>query len=840
MSYQNTDRDHAEPSRWRSSNTTRYQPVPEGEASPSTRHKRQQSGRSKRASTPGRRSTRQSNSQSNDASDDVEVAPLRIIKSRSSELHKPDRSFAKPSVHPTGYHAIEPEEDPIVRFDEAQLAMFAADNASRMPNIKDELALAAGKVTPGIDDTPYIQYALQALVGGQSTSIPSHLVSSSSDGYSDRYEPMRGTRGFDESAAYISPTYQDRVVRDSSDKPPPPPLQRGPPSPVQLPRRSTASFDPTGAGSSRWIPVSKNMQKDLDPNGRTLQPLNFKPRILRAFSMAILALLILLMMAALIFSARYSYAHSGLTPYPGSIYSGQYFLFRILPQLLAAVIFIYSQNIVIASLRILPFTAMASEDPRVRYLAPFQRLYPDTFLLPQFLGPWQFKIFDVATWLAMFTIPLQSSAFTCILVHEEWIWAPVQPVVWALVGLYGILLLSTVNLMVYWVLQWTGLAWDIRSIGDLLPLLNRSNTMASYRRDDLAGDAKVFRVQLRERWFDRLGYWKAEEVTSGGVWYTIGASPDQDSRIAPEAMSQRFSNDALIDLKGARPGVPIENIRGKYISLYLRDTPLVLSVAVTFVLLAAVVVVSFLPQTRLESGFLPMLSAKPDRNAFSPADFVFSFVPGLAGMIFFLHFQIVDQSLRIVQPWAGLHDVEGSLAQRSLLADYAACLPLQATWRALRNGHWRVAAVSLLAALFIFIPILGGGLLMALTGPDRTVRMYPSMPVFGVLLAFLFLYVGGLALMVPHRSQFLLPRPVTSIAGIISLCSDEELTQDAAFRSVRGRRDLENRLGVGRDDSRDESSWFFGPVLGKDANRASIRRMADFSEKFPRSSRSMV
>ncbi|OTA02485.1 hypothetical protein A9Z42_0028570 [Trichoderma parareesei] len=147
---------------WRSSNA-RYQPVPDSEASPSTRQKRHQSGRTKRASQSSRRSTRQSSIQTDDAFDGT-VAPLRIIKSRSSELQYTDQSIPKPHTGPAGYHAIEPEEeDPIVRFDEAQLAMFAADNASRMPNIKDELALAAGRVTPGVDDTPYIQYALHAL-----------------------------------------------------------------------------------------------------------------------------------------------------------------------------------------------------------------------------------------------------------------------------------------------------------------------------------------------------------------------------------------------------------------------------------------------------------------------------------------------------------------------------------------------------------------------------------------------------------------------------------------------------------------------------------------------------
>ncbi|KAH8125128.1 hypothetical protein FP744_10002741 [Trichoderma asperellum] len=831
MSYQSIARDDEEPSRWRPSNNSRYQPVPDSEASPSTRHKRQQSSRTKRASASNRRPSRRPDSQASDVSDGM-VAPLRIIKSHSSELQATNQPSANQSTHPAGYHAIEPEEDPTVRFDEAQLAMFAADNASRMPNIKDELALAAGKVTPGVDDTPYIQYALQALVGGQSTSIPSHLVSNSSDGYSERYEPMRG---FDESAGYSSPTRRDRITSEAAPSAP----LRGPSPPLQLPRRSTASFDPTGASSSRWIPVSSNMLQDLDPHGRTHQPLTVKPQILRAFSMIILIILILLMMAALTFCDRYSTFHSGLTPYPGSIYSAQYFVFRILPQLLASIIFIYAQSVVSASLRVLPFTAMASEDPRVRYLGLFQRLYPASFLLPQFTGPWQFKIFDAATWLAIFTIPLQSSAFTCIFVNDEWVWAPVQVVVWVLVGIYGVLCLATVILMAYWIVQWTGLAWDIRSIGDLLPLLNRSNIMHSYRRNDLAENAKVFKSQLRERWFDRLGYWRAEDATIGGIWYAIGASPDESFEFISGTMSKKGSNDFSIDPKAAQSsalGAP----RGKYLPIHLRNGPIIASASVSFVLLVALLIVSFLPQTRLEDGFLPRLSAMPNDDAFSPANFVFSFVPALIGMILYLYFQGIDQSLRILQPWADLYDVNGSLAQRSLLADYAVCLPFQSTWRALRNGHWRVAAVSLLATLFIFISILGGGLFMALTRPDQTVRMYPNMPVFGVLLAFLFLYVGGLTLMVPHRRQFLLPRPVSSIAGIISLCSAEELTQDAAFRSVRGRKDLASRLGVGRDDAREESTWFFGIVPGKDEHRLSVRRMNNFSEKLPRSSRSMA
>ncbi|KAK5991093.1 hypothetical protein PT974_09370 [Cladobotryum mycophilum] len=778
-----------------------------------------------------------------------------------SELYGPDRLFANPSVQPVGYHAItSPEQTPVVHFDEAQLAMFAADNAARMAsiNIKDELALAAGKVTPGVDDTPYIQYALQALVGAHGTSPPQHLLSGTSDVASERYQLPRNIR--DEEVGTRPITYPQVTPPDIAnvhdqpahlgagvarpDLPAQPPAQQHHiPIFPQPPRSSAGTVDPTAITSSRWVPVTKDMRHSLDPQSRTYQPLTFKPRILRPFSMIILIILCLLMTVALIFSATYSDGHDGLTPYPGSIYSGQYFVFRILPQLLAGIIFIYAQSIVTTSLRILPFTALANEDPRERYMALFQQLYPVSFLLPQFVGPWQFKLFDVATWLAIFTIPLQSATFACIYVGDKWIWAPVQGVVWTLVALYIILLLSTAALMVYWFGQWTGLIWDIRSIGDALPLLNRSNGMASYARNDLAENSADFKAQLRERWFDRLGYWRTEDMITGGIWYTLGASSDdQDAKALPPAMGRRASDDPSVDSRDLAPVGSFDRARGKYLPWCLRDGPVLVSVAVSSLLLLALLIVSFLPQTRLESGFFAGVTAKPTRSAFSPANFVFSFVPSLIGMILFLLFQSVDQALRIHQPWADLYEVNGSLARRSLLADYAACLPLQSTWRATNNGHWRVAAVSLLAAVFVFIPILAGGLFMALTGIDGKVRMYPSMPVFGVLLAFLFLYVGGLSLMVPHRRQFLLPRPVTSIGEMISFCSAEELTQDAAFRSVRSREDLEGRLGVGRDDTREESTWFFGIVPGRDEHRLSVRRMKKFTEKRlrSRSVRSMV
>lgn len=599
--------------------------------------------------------------------------------------------------------------------------------------------------------------------------------------------------------------------------------------------------------TDHWIPVDKNTLQTIDPRGRTYPPLTFKPRILRPFSMLMLMTLCALMMAGLIFSAVYSQKHNGLTPYPGSIYSGQYFVFRILPQMLAGVILIYAQNIITASLRIVPFATLAKEDPQERYLALFQNLYPTSFLLPQLSGSWQLKLFGIATWLANFTVPLLSAAFTCIYVDDQgrWIWAATEGVIWALVALYTILLVATCILMTFWFGHWTGLLWDARSIADLIPLLHRTNTMASYRRKGLYERNCDYRAELRERWFDRLGYWQNEDMASGGIWHTIGTSAmpaDQGPGFGAEPRSERRSNDLSVGSHQTGSSQLLDFEGGKYLPWCLRALPLASFVLVTSGLLLAILIVSFLPQTKLEAGFTPLITARPNDSAFSSANFLYSFVPAILGMILFLLFQSLDQALRILQPWGDMASLDGAVASRSILADYAACLPFHASYRALRNGHWRVAVISLMSVLFIFIPILGGGLFIALTSPAQQVRMFPSMPVFGVLLAFLVLYVGCLSLFIPRRRQFYLPHCVTTLASLISFCTAKDLYEDAAFRSVRSRKDLAARLGVGRKDAREESIWFFGVLAGRDEKRISVRRMKRYTEKIAmtRSMTSMV
>lgn len=733
--------------------------------------------------------------------------------------------------------------------------MFATDNANRMDGLKDELALAAGKVTPGVDDTPYIQYAIQALTRDQSGDSMAAFPSGTSAAPSDNYQ--RSRRLHDEEMGARTPLMPQAAYLDDRDDDfrshgPEPvrnlaarlPKATPAPAPAPEPTRVHSALNLPAADAGHWVPVAADMRKELDASERTYPPLTYKPRILRPFSMIILMVLCILMIIGLAFSAVYSNNNSGLTSYPGTIYSGKYFVFRLMPALLAAIVLIYAQNIVAASMRVLPFTAMASEDPRQRYLALFQKLHPTTYLVPRLTGPWQFQLFSVATTLTCFTIPLHSAAFTVLYVDGVWAWAAVQGVVWTLVVLYAILAVATGSLMVFWFRQWTGLLWDIRSIGDLIPLLNRSNGMSSYDGLDVQRGGHAFRVQLRERWFDRLGYWRTGDLHTGGMWYTIGSSSPHsahDPQTVMDIVGKRASYDPSLDSRDMITPGNVHDDRYRYLPWCLRDGAVSAFLVTSAALLLALLVVSFLPSTRLDKGWRPLLSARPDGGAFSPANFLYSFLPSLLGMVLFLLFQSLDMSLRILQPWAALGKLNGSPARKALLADYAACLPFQCAIRAIRNGHWKVAVMSLMAVLFIAIPALGGGLFMALTDDAGSVRMFPSMPVFGVLLALLFCYLGSASLMLTRRAQYMLPHPVACLADIISFCAAEELRTDEAFRSVRSRADLHDRLGAtGTRDPREESTWFFGIVPGRDEQRLSVRREKRFTRMAMRTTRSMV
>jgi hypothetical protein len=809
----------------------------------------------------------------------IPSAPLPISR---PEPNGTDRS--QPQQQTTTYHVIEPPVNPrsLGRFSGEQSTMAAAPGGDWIVgDFKDELVRDVGtSVTPDVDNTPYILYALDALtqptaedrgVSGSSQGTnplfrylpntvpglfqptPAHLAAQTPQNQAqsrargdvtspeEELAAMRRRRANSDGARQTTPLLvrHPSLARPVSGgtvrvpyTPDLPDWHREPMDPRLLDDVATPTPQP-----ARPTPRTVNnwrVQTDrfVDPEkAAKYPPLTYRPWILGTRSLSIFATLCVLMIAVLMFCAIYSNSRKGLMAYSGTIYDGNYFLFRVFPQLLAALLLLYAQNIIIAAFRVLPFSALASDDVRSRRNVGFLPLYPKSFLWPQLVSTWQVWIPIVITWVMNITIPLQSCLFTVVYVAEVWTWSTVQGVAWVLVALYVSMLLSTLLLIIYWRNRRTGLGpnWDMRSLADIIALLSPSNSSLQYTGTESAATRNDMRHMLYNN-IDRLGYWRSLEAKDLGIWYGIG-TPANGEKVDIDSLG------APIHEKGPRDPprgfVPDQgNIRARYLPWCVRDTQVTLWAVASVILFVALFVVCFNPATDIRRGFLPLLSAAPVQGAFSAADFLYAFVPSFLGMIVFLLFQSLDLTLRVLTPWGEMSRKEGSLARTSILVDYAACLPLESTWKALRNRHWRVAVVSLLATLFVLIPVLAGGLFLALTPSSGIVHMFPNVPILAILLTLLLLMVFALVSLIPNRDQFCLPHAVTCLAEIISFCYNEDLRTDPAFKLSQGHRHLKERLGVYLDDD-EQSRWYFGGSIFNHREPLGIRRFGRYSGDTP-------
>ncbi|KAI2778082.1 hypothetical protein F4815DRAFT_447666 [Daldinia loculata] len=814
-------------------------------------------------------------------------APSAPSVSSESEIYGPDRLFGPPLVAPENADRSL-ISSPGARFDQPQyppMAMFR--DTTSADDFKDDLARAAGVVTPGVDDGPYIQYALDALTRDREAS---GYPSSSSD------ESVRSPYHFTPTAVpnpFRPPSVQlpPQAVRGNND-PQQWPLVPGPrvialpPNttaedlrqgwPEQLRRAELASqplwdvipdtTDENEAYKARIRPIPQTHDERLklekrppDSNlplprnldhwqprsdilidsetglhhcGKALQyqaPLTLKPWVLRSQSLLLLGMLCLLMVAALVFCAVYSMGRNGLTPYAGTIYGSQYFLFRMLPQLLAIIILIYAQCVITAAFWVLPFSNMAADNRNERRDAVFLPLFPKSFLWPQLVGNWNIWIPIFNVWLLNFTIPLQSSLFTVIFVDGTWTWATVQGVAWTLVALYVSFLLALVVMVVFWHRRTTGMMrpWSLRTLADIIFLISQSNSLHRYRGLETATTRESMWQKLGGT-AERLGFWFSPEAPKVGTWYGIGVSTGAEDIITEKTDNPGWTSQQEAPLEaGEQPLSP--SIRYRYLPWCFRDGQIVFFAVASSILLLALIIVSFIPATNIRNGFLPQISPAPVTGAFSAANFVYSFVPSLLGLLLFLMFQSLDLTLRILTPWGELARPEGSRAETSLLLDYSTCLPFESTYKALKNKHWRVAVVSFLSIFFALLPVLAGGLFMALTPPSGEVRMYPNVPAFAIILALLFLYVGGLICLVPKRRQFCLPHAVTCLAEIISFCCDEQLRTDEAFdlHMVLESHDLAGNLDIGKDWHR-QGRWAFSAGRNDD-ERLGVKRYSKYT-----------
>ena len=533
----------------------------------------------------------------------------------------------------------------------------------------------------------------------------------------------------------------------------------------------------------------------------------------------------ILMVAALAFCGAYSLHHNGFSGYDGTGTS-RYFVFQYLPQILASVITVWLLIIQSALHRIYPFVALASgrgtRNSGVLYDA---KLFPTNHLIPNFShlrhgGPW-LATWSVTFWLALFTVPLQSCLFQTRYYADDkiWRWTTVQPIAWLLLALYVLLIFGLCALLLRFTRGETGLKWDPSSLADVMAIFHRSNILNDFERSEIETSIVHAPKDIR------LGYWRNSRH-GADTFYCIGDENAPMRRYSLERGKMRPVNDQPpLDLESQRPmklgfdtfrgDIHNPDLRYRWTQWFLRDTFVVAWIVIAFVLLVAFLVVSFV-NNAVKTGFLPQLPSPTTSQGFSPADFLYSFIPSLLGMTLFLVWQPIDTYFRALQPFASLTNRRGSSAEKSLLLDYMACLPFEITFKALINGHFRVAWISFVGLTSVALPILAGGVFtVQFTPSTQQVVTVASMPGYEALVVFVIIYVISLLAIFPTKKRYL-PHDISTLGELVSFFYQSPLLAEAAFKEPRSKVDLVTKLLGTPLDEKTSSRYAFGIYMGQD------------------------
>ena len=643
--------------------------------------------------------------------------------------------------------------------------------------------------TPGVDDRPFIRFAIDQLTRDEELSGRGRQGSVASTEVPERRIVH------DEGLGY----FKDGKAQEPSQQEPSSAADHAPHE-----RHRRTELPPRALSPERMVAIHRIPIHCADTG--------FLPMALRRTPLITTILTICLMIAALILCNVWSLGHDGLTNYTTGSYDARYFLFQYLPQLLGMAVILWLFVIQSTIRRTTPFMRLSDESPADRVLQDMS-LVPANFVLPNFTyfrdGETALGLCELTLWLMNFTIPLLSCAFQSkvyrINNQDTWRWTSVQAVIWALVVLYLLLIAALILVMRRFNTRNSNLCWDPVSIADLIPMFQKSNFLPDYDRSEISGSMKTH-IPARHL---RIGYWRTTK--SAEVVYAVGEdggyvrrySLDRGSMGEKQAEeldsppwdveAQRYSNASQFNRNIHSPF-----IRYRWAPWFLRDTTIIVWSVAAFALFLAFVIVSFVNQA-VQNGFRPLLPTKPNGGGFSSSNFLYSFLSALLGMILFLAWQPIDMYFRNIQPYASLSDPHGATAENSLLLSYPNCLPIETTVLALSAHHYRVAYVSTISLISAMIPILSGGIFTAqywpnTSPPQSSIRVTADMSVYYLLTVILGIYALSIPFVLwPTRHRYL-PHRIDTLADHLSFFYQSGLLRDIAFRQPRSKADLVARL----------------------------------------------
>lgn len=672
--------------------------------------------------------------------------------------------------------------------------------------------------TPGVDDTPYIQFAIDQLTRDEEFAGPRQAAN-------EVLYPVERIIP-DEGLGYYGSGQQRQPLG---------PSQRRADSPPELLTKSHVHH----TTQSETIAARPNILLPAEATTETLTgsfrhpKLNFIPYSLRFISLGTLILCILFMIAGLLFCAIWPMSHNGLWPYDGTGTS-RYFVFQYLPTLVASFIIIWLLIIQCAIHRISLFAALSTGRSTPNSGALYDTtIFPTNYLKPD-LSFFRHRepllgLCSIVFWLALFTVPLQSCLFQTRYYTPEnvWRWTSVQPIAWTLFVLYLLLVGGLILLLSRFALRQTGLKWDPVSLADIFSLFHRANFLSDFKRSEV--QSSVLRQPPAKSL--RLGYWITSK-RAPDAFYGIGEETAPVRRYSLEQgrtmpVTDPSKLDPDLDLEGQRRPIRSSTfdtlqqdihtpaVRYRWVPWFLRDGFVVAWIVIALVLTIAFIIVSFVNRA-VQDGFLPLLPAPTTTQGFSPANFLYSFLPSFIAMLMYLFWQPIDMYFRALQPFAELASHRGTLAEHSLLLDYTACLPIEVTLKALLAGHYKVAWISFISLLSITLPTLAGGVFTAqFVVSTQDIRIAASMPGYYALVVFIIIYALSFVIIWPTRKRHL-PHDISTVAQLISFVYQSPLLADAAFREPRSKIDLVTKLLGTPAGEKAAPRYAFGVYRGQD------------------------
>ncbi|KAJ5407580.1 hypothetical protein N7509_001463 [Penicillium cosmopolitanum] len=757
------------------------------------------------------------------SSPDSQVTAMRFAtpdsqpSSQASSPTVPRTQQPQPVAQPSHYRQPDPQDLGSPRPGTASTVRFGEDRVARISPKSDETVrrvpseYAGPAPTPGLDDSPYVRFAIDQLTRDEQVHGPRRQDSIStrdSDYPTDRLLWDEGLGYFTRARTPIRHSAAALSERSNFKSP----------SPQALPQRPD-SIDPES-----FVAV------DPPENDLLYPALDYLPIALRPLTLLIIIFCSLSMIAGIVFCNVWSRKHAGIWGYDGQDDS-RYFVMQFLPQILAAPIIVITFIIQAAVYRIAPFAIMAAERKR-GYVLQGLPILPRNFVFPDFshfrYGEPLFGFSLFSIWLSnLFSIPLMSCLFQAkyyvIDGQGVWRWTSVQAVGWTLVASYGLLTIGLLLLVVRFIRGWTGLMWDPVCLADLISIIQRSNILHDYEHSETVPSVKE---SLDPRIL-RLGYWKLSMKPE--IFYGIG---EADAPIRTPSLHQTEKSKekqphglakVCFDLEhhGAFANDPFDHhlyspfTRYRWTPWFLRKISIAIWTFVVFALFIAFVAASFI-NNAIKGGFPPKLPTLPSISAFSSSNFLYSFIPALIGNFLFLAWQPIDLYFRGLQPFVALSSPDGASADKSILLSYPAALPVQITMQAIINRHFKIAWISFVSIVSIAIPILAGGVFIALWYPShQDVRITSLMPAFYALVAFCALYAVSFLAIWPGRRRYL-PHDITTLADLMSYFYQSPLLADKLLREPRSKTDLVTRLIVAPPSERLLPMYGFGIYVGRD------------------------